>query len=477
MKDAMPAGLLKNLKTSLNSPRAESFLQEMFEKEKLDLPTLYDVSWYDDSNGTPEVQQKTVRLLRQEIVPIVDVDPAMAFAFDKKQAAGTSGQQQQQNEPQIPAALLQEFTLASALTKSQDEMDTSSDADSAEHKFCQDLIQPLELPPGSRLPLAAKSYSSQRFMLKLFKLRYENSNVAGYEHLPQHKKAFIHTALHELRRQTCTHFYATLSHGIDAQDLHRHLVIGGTGSNNDKKQPQQRTTSMSEKDDALLERLQALDSPDMNIVENDRFSGPKTAEAVMTRSLNSLRHAQAQDMYGRLHEVGALLPLRAKFTMDYHYSSFWEDAEDRIEAMRDKVEDAITTVDPSLKRKFPKWVKYILKTLLPVVKDVWASDQTDMDLDKMIEHVLQKVKGDIGQLKLEPYLKIDDTKSVRNAMDEKAKEAGLDQDDEGKEHKKTLIKFLEKEMGLKRIFHLKSPRYYELQKYRTRINASQISSA
>ncbi|CAD7970700.1 unnamed protein product, partial [Amoebophrya sp. A120] len=458
LKDAMPAGLLKNLKTSLNSPRAESFLQEMFEKEKLDLPTLYDVSWYDDSNGTPEVQQKTVRLLRQEIVPIVDVDPAMAFAFDKKQAAG-SGQQQQQNEPQIPAALLQEFTLASALTKSIDEMDTSSDADSAEHKFCQDLIQPLELPPGSRLPLAAKSYSSQRFMLKLFKLRYENSNVAGYEHLPQHKKAFIHTALHELRRQTCTHFYATLSHGIDAQDLHRHLVIGGTGSNNDKKQPQQRTTSMSEKDDALLERLQALDSPDMNIVENDRFSGPRNAETVIERSLNSLRHAQAQDMYGRLHEVGALLPLRAKFTMDYHYSSFWEDAEDRIEAMRDKVEDAITTVDPSLKRKFPKWVKYILKTLLPVVKDVWASDQTDMDLDKMIEHVLQKVKGDIGQLKLEPYLKIDDTKSVRNAMEEKAKEAGLDQDDEGKEHKKTLIKFLEKEMGLKRIFHLKSPRY------------------
>ncbi|CAD7969049.1 unnamed protein product [Amoebophrya sp. A25] len=225
--------------------------------------------------------------------------------------------------------------------------------------------------------------------------------------------------------------------------MHRNLLVGG----GQKARPSGQPTAMSDKDDALLDRLGSLDATPAT-KQAQKFDVKATDV-----TLASLRRAQSQDMFSRLHEVGALLPLRAKFSMDYTYSSFWEDAEDRIEAIRDQVEQAVVKVDPSLKRKFPKRLKYILKTLVPIIKDVYSSDQADTDLEKMLDHVLAQIKRDIGKLKLEPYLKIDDTKSIMEALEAEAKEQGQEKTDT------SLEEFITTEMGLQRVFFLKSPRY------------------
>ena len=89
--------------------------------------------------------------------------------------------------------------------------------------------------------------------------------------------------------------------------------------------------------------------------------------------------------------------------MDYKYSSFFEDAQDRIEALQEQIEEAIVKIDPNMKRKWNKRWKYILKTLTPIVKDVLSGENSDGDLEKMVEHVTQTIKRDAGKLKLEPY--------------------------------------------------------------------------
>ncbi len=174
-------------------------------------------------------------------------------------------------------------------------------------------------------------------------------------------------------------------------------------------------------------------------------------------------------MFSRFHEVGALMPLRAKFSMKYRYSSFWEDAEDRVNAIRDQVEEAIVAVEPGLKRKFPKLTKYIMKSLLPVVKNVLASDTTDQPLEQMVEHIVGEIKRDIGQLKLNPYLRIDDTKPVWQAWREEVEDGrkaqtglfAVDQKgrDAAKKREEAVKKFLTRELGLRRVFYLASPRW------------------
>lgn len=104
-----------------------------------------------------------------------------------------------------------------------------------------------------------------------------------------------------------------------------------------------------------------------------------------------------------------------------------------------------------------------------MVKDLFASDATDQPLEQMVEQIVGTMKRDIGKLKLEPYLRIDDTKPIDQALaeeDEEMRKAQAGQmavDESAKKDAKTrrdaLKKFLTKELGLKRVFYLSSPRW------------------
>ncbi len=229
--------------------------------------------------------------------------------------------------------------------------DAGQNAGEGRAHACSRLAE-LQIPTGKSSSAAGGAgYRSQRLIRKLHALQYPGEAPGS--------------ALRELRRRVCTQFFNLLENGVDARELHRHLLVRGADNrlSSARSSLSGQPTAMSARDDRLLDRLQSHEEPDVGMDAADfarMAAGGEDAKA----GAQDLK-AQGMDLFSRFHEVGALMPLRAKFTMNYHYSSFMSDAEDRIEVIKQQVEEAIVAVDPSLKRKMPKFVKYLLKSLVP----------------------------------------------------------------------------------------------------------------
>ena len=158
----------------------------------------------------------------------------------------------------LPDALGEQFELQHALRtkttygENRVAQEIYSGAGHPSRYGCDSLQTVTALPSGAKLIPAAQSHSTQRYLLRLHNLKHP---TAG-------------SALQELRGLVCVQFETAFQRGIDSQGLHKMLIVGG----GNKSRPSGEPTAMTEKDDALLDRLRDMDSRRAAIKQDEKYN-------------------------------------------------------------------------------------------------------------------------------------------------------------------------------------------------------------
>ncbi len=194
-------------------------------------PTLYEVEFAPGGKALPredgESETKSTviqQLTRSEILPVISHSKAL-FLGDSGQSIG------------LPLALAEEWALQRELA-----------AQPSDTKPC-DALPALWDPVASAGPDGG--YRSQRLLRKLHKMAHSGDG---------------RSALAELRHRLCLQLENTLQFGMDSADLHQRLVLRSADNrlSSARSSLGGQPTSMTRRDDALLDQLQAYGHRDLD---------------------------------------------------------------------------------------------------------------------------------------------------------------------------------------------------------------------
>eukprot|EP00392_Amoebophrya_sp_AT5.2_P011510 g11589.t1 len=203
--------------------------------------------------------------------------------------------------------------------------------------------------------------------------------------------------------------------GIDTKNFRRRVVVGLGAELTDVA-----GVGLSADDRVSLDHVLGLADDEGRPTEGDTGRGPSTSTQDFTRARGmGILKLQTSLVFQYLHEQNILAPLRAKYVSDNYQWDYAtaEETHDRVEEIKQLVEDSVTTVDPSLKRKLPKSLKFWLKAVMPLVKDLFAEDDhKDSQLEEMVDKITETLKQDIGTLKLETNLVLKGSDSTKRRI-------------------------------------------------------------